>query len=218
MSYGVDIPTEVGYVYSKKYNVEHSEEGKARVVDRNETVLPALKSILWENPRGGLTKEEAVPAKGGLGEYFIKKKPKREPVELTVPEASLQHCGDGSVPYLSLSWAQTWLLHAARARRFAEDERKFDGDTKNVLDHISISHRPQGETEWIEGPPPEAMRILGGDDQKSDRDTGINHPHGTRYKPLMKRYHNIGVSRTTGIEYSTTVVEVIGVEHKETTR
>ena len=218
MSYGVDIPTEVGYTYSKKYNAVRTENGETKIVDRNETVMPELKTIFRENPRGELTATEAEQGRGGLGEYFIKKKPTTVPYELTVPEARLQHSGDGSVPYLSLSWAQTWLLHAARARRFTEDESEVESDTKNALDHISISHRPQGETEWIEGPPPEALTILGGDDQKVDSDTGISNPHGTRYKPLMKRYHNIGVSRTTGIEYSTTVVEAIGVEHKETTR
>ena len=218
MSYGTDIETEVGYIYSKKYNVERSENGETRIVDRNETGIPTLKSVYWETPRGGLVKEEVEPGKGGLGDYFIKKKPKREPVEVTVPEARMEHCGDGSVPYLSLSWVQTWLLHAARARRFTEDKHKLNVDTKNTLDHISISHRPQGETDWIEGPPPESMTILGADDQKADSDTGTSHPHGTRYKPLMKRYHNIGVSRTTGIAYTTSVIEALGVEHKETTR
>jgi hypothetical protein len=218
MSYGVDIPTEVGYIYSKKYNVERSEDGETKIVDRNENEIPKLKTIFWENPQGLITKEESEGAKGGLGGYFIKKKPKREPLNMTVPEARMHHCGDGSVPYLSLSWAQTWLLHAARARRFTEDKHKLNVDIKNALDYIRISHRPQGESDWIDGPPPKSVTILGADDQKADSDTGISHKHGTRYKPLMKRYHNIGVSRTTGIEYTTTVIEAIGIEHKETTR
>ena len=220
MAYGLDVPTEVGYIYSKKYNVEHSKDGgDSTIVDRNETEIPNLKTVLWENPRGVLLKEQIEGApRGSIGEYFMKKKPKREPMEVTVPEAHLQHCGDGSVPYLSLSWAQTWLLHAARARRFTEDKHKMKVDTTNVLDHISISHRPQGESDWIEGPAPEEVAILGIDDQKADSDTGTSHPHGTRYKPLMTRYHNLGISRTTGIEYTTTVIEAIGVEHKETTR
>eukprot|EP00536_Pseudo-nitzschia_multiseries_P009928 jgi/Psemu1/258595/estExt_Genewise1Plus.C_2890036 len=218
MAYGVDVPTEVGYVYSKKYNVEHSEDGTTNIVDRNETVLPELKTAFWENPRGELTKEQTDVSRGSIGEYFIKKKPKREPMEVTVPEARLPHCGDGSVPYLSLSWVQTWLLHAARARRFTEDKYQVSGDTKNALDHISVSHRPQGESDWIEGPVPESLTIVGLDDQKGDSDTGISHPHGTRYKPLMTRYHNVGVSRKTGIEYTTSIIEAIGIEHKETTR
>jgi hypothetical protein len=37
-------------------------------------------------------------------------------------------------------------------------------------------------------------------------------------EPLMKKFHNVGISRTTGIEYTTSVIEAVGVEHKETTR
>eukprot|EP00537_Pseudo-nitzschia_pungens_P017584 CAMPEP_0172411686 /NCGR_PEP_ID=MMETSP1061-20121228/77517_1 /TAXON_ID=37318 /ORGANISM="Pseudo-nitzschia pungens, Strain cf. pungens" /LENGTH=1010 /DNA_ID=CAMNT_0013147899 /DNA_START=211 /DNA_END=3242 /DNA_ORIENTATION=+ len=219
MAYGVDVPTEVGYVYTKKYNIEHSEDGTTKVVDRNETILPELKTALWENPRGELSTEQIEKGpRGSIGEYFIKKKPKRGPFEVTVPEARLQHSGDGSVPYLSLSWVQTWLLHAARARRFTEDKYQVSGDTKNALDHITVSHRPLGESDWIEGPVPESLTIVGVDEQKGDSDTGTSHPHGTRYKPLMTRYHNIGVSRKTGIEYSTSVIEAVGIEHKETTR
>ena len=218
MSYGLDIPTEVGYVYSKKYNVAHSKDGETRIVDRNETEIPNLKTVIWENPRGLLVTEQIEAPRGSIAEYFMKKKAKREPMEVSVPEARLQHCGDGSVPYLSLSWAQTWLLHAARARHFTEDKHSMNVDAKNALDYISISHRPQGESDWIEGPAPEEVTILGNEEQKADSDTGTSHPHGTRYKPLMKRYHNVGVSRTTGIEYTTSVTEAIGVEHKETTR
>ena len=218
MAYGLDIETEVGYTYSKKYNIEHSEDGETRIVDRNETGIPNLKIAIWEAPRGALLAEEIEAPRGSIGEYFIKKKPKRQPIELTDPKARLQHSGDGSVPYMSLSWVQTWLLHAARARRFTEDKHRLNGDMKNALDHISISHRPQGESDWIDGPAPESITILGADDQKPDSDTGTSNPHGTRYKPLMTRYHNIGVSRTTGIEYTTSVIEAKGVEHKETTR
>ena len=219
MAYGLDIPTEVGYYYSKKYNVEHSKDDEPKIIDRNETEIPQLKAVVWENPRGLLSIEQVEAPRGSIGEYFMKKKPKREPLEVTVPEARLQHCGDGSVPYMSLSWAQTWLLHAARARRFTEDQNN-SGDyyARNALDHISISHRPQGESDWIEGPAPEEVTILANDEQKADSDTGTSHPHGTRYKPFMKRYYNVGVSRTTGIEYTTSIIEAIGVEHKETTR
>ena len=78
-------------------------------------------------------------------------------------------------------------------------------------------------------------------------DTGTQHPHGTKYKPKMVRFQSsgttwatfkfgsysihlprahviflalrdLGKSRSTGMEYTTTVIEAIGVEHKETTR
>jgi hypothetical protein len=223
MAYGVDIPTEVGYIYSKKYNVETSDDGpgdRSRLVDRNETEIPALKTVLWENPRGALNTEHIEAARGSIADTLIKKKPKREPVEFTVEGARLAHSGDGSVPYLSLSWAHTWLLHAARAKRFSEDERatRHEVDAKTPLDYIAISHRPRGAVEWMDGPPPpddiEVIRkeALLTDDLLADR------PHGTRYKPAMHRYHNVGISRTTGIEYTTSVIEAIGVEHKETTR
>lgn len=84
---------------------------------------------------------------------------------------------------------------------------------QNALDHIKISHRPHGEMDWANGPP---VHSTGKEDQKrvDDSDTGTNHPHGTE----MIRYHNVGISRTTGIEYTTSVIEALGVEHKETTR
>ena len=34
----------------------------------------------------------------------------------------------------------------------------------------------------------------------------------------MHRYHTNGTSRTSGVEYTTTVIEAVSVEHKETTR
>ena len=52
----------------------------------------------------------------------------------------------------------------------------------------------------------------------TEADTGTDHPHGTRYKPEMIRFYNVGKSRTTGIVYTTSLIEAIGVEHKETTR
>jgi hypothetical protein len=225
MAYGVDIPTEVGYIYAKRYNVEPSNVDtgdRTRLVDRNESELPHLKTVLWEDPGGILTAEQIEAPRGSIAETLIKKKPKREPVELDVEVSRMAHSGDGSVPYLSLSWAHTWLLHAARAKRFSEDDAsRLDVDVKNALDYIHISHRPRGATDWVDGPATpdetdtlrkEALLQDNTDDLLADR------PHGTRYKPEMHKYHNVGVSRTTGIEYTTTVIEAIGIEHKETTR
>lgn len=210
MGYGVDIPTEVGYIYSKKIPLGHNADD---VPATNETsTVPSLKSVIWEGPKGEVTVEQIEALRGGIADHFIKKKVKRDPLD--VADAKLSHSGDGSVPYLSLSWVQTWLLHAARAKRFSDDD-KVPVDEKNVLDFIDISHRPFGGLEWVEGPPPKESE----EPKRVDTaDTGIDHPHGTRYKPEMLRYHNVGVSRTTGIEYTTSVIEAIGVEHKETTR
>ena len=79
---------------------------------------------------------------------------------------------------------------------------------------------------WKSGPPPPRMEGLAGDDNKlknlSDDEKGGEDDaipmHGTRYKPEMIRYHNVGISRTTGIEYTTTIIEASDIEHKETTR
>lgn len=191
--------------------------------------------------------EPMVESRGSIADVFAKK-PKRRPFNFTNPAAQLAHSGDGSVPYLSLSWAHTWLLHAARARRHTEDNkrqhnRKKSTEMKNALDYIQVSHRPRGELDWVDGPPPAEKEGTDKNARMID-DTGTSHPHGTRYseyivkrqarniggiafifsnrfsipEPLMKKFHNIGISRTTGIEYTTSVIEAVGVEHKETTR
>jgi hypothetical protein len=117
-AYGVDVPTEVGYLYKKD-------------VDKNETGIPHLSTVIWENPGGKLTMEAMDPPRGGIADVFVKK-PRQKQLNVTVPEARLQHCGgesriincckvlgfllsstafvsvpDGSVPYLSLAWAHT---------------------------------------------------------------------------------------------------------------
>ena len=212
MAYGVDIPTESGYMYSKKMFVD--EKGVEQKTS-NFDGLPLLKGVIWEEPNGKLTYES--PSQGGLTDSLIKKKVKREP--LSDFNQPMLHSGDGSVPYMSLAWAHTWLLHAARAKRFSTtDNGGVRVDRKNTLDHIHISHRPSGKTEWIEGPPPRKVEVVDELKLVDEGDTGTSQPHGTRYKPEMIRYHNVGTSRSTGIEYTTTVIEAIGVEHKETTR
>lgn len=213
MAYGVDIPTEVGYIYRKTYQVDGPE---GDVTSKNKTDgIPHLKAVLWEEPHGEIKLEQLEVPRGGIADHFIKKKVKKEKLETN--EAQLAHSGDGSVPYLSLSWAHTWLLHAARAKRVSEEDR-VSTDQKNALDHIEISHRPLGAMEWVEGPPPDKQQDEIKLVAEPDTDTGTDHPHGTRYKPEMIRYSNVGISRTTGIEYTTSVMEAIGVEHKETTR
>jgi len=83
-----------------------------------------------------------------------------------------------------------------------------------------VSHRPKGATKWISGAPPPIKVVLADESRKKgeDGDTGTSHPGGTKYKPEMVRFHNVGTSRKTGLKYSTSVIEAFGVEHKETTR
>ena len=201
MAYGVDIPTERGYEYRKRRKVK--QENKGNKFDGP----PVLSKVFWETP-GGLLEEQAIEAsRGSLTDALIKKKPKFEPIL----NGTQLHSGDGTIPYLSLSWAHTWLLHAIRAQRFTYG--KMEG---NILDTVQVSHRPVDELEWKVGRPPEQWSVT--KRKKTERDTGTSHPHGTKYKPQMVRFHNVGKSRQTGMEYSTTVIEAAGVEHKETTR
>lgn len=205
MAYGVDLPTEAGYVYKKTFRAgEESTESHG---------VPTLERVIWEEPNGKLSEERLEAARGTL-DSIVKKKVKREPLQA---RGRLQRSGDGTIPYLSLSWAHTWLLHGIRAQRYTQGEQQAG---TNALDDIDVSHRPKGAMEWIKGPPPTLREILTDDKakQKEDGDTGTTHPHGTKYKPEMVRYHNVGKSRKTGMKYSTTVIEAFGVEHKETTR
>jgi len=200
MAYGVDIPTEVGYVYRKSDKTDQTGPDG----------VPFLESVVWEVPGGQLEDERQEVSRNALADLLTKKKPKRR----NRREGALPYSGDGSVPYLSLSWAHTWLLHAVRALRHSGKPDELE----NPLDHIRISHRPKGAMEWQEGPPPERIIVEREKKVEESSDTGTAHPHGTKYKPEMVRYDNRGESRTTGIQYTTTVIEAIGVEHKETTR
>lgn len=208
MAYGVDRKTEVGYVY-KKSKVENA-------VTPEYDGVPDLATVLWEGEKGNIFEEQIDSVRGkSIADAIVKKKPKME----FAFKGSLLHSGDGTIPYLSLSWAHTWLLHAIRAKRNS-------GGTSpggRVLDDVEISHRPAGAMEWERGPPPSSEGQDSNDTKdtkkkKGDDDTGTNHPHGTKYKPEMLRYHNVGRSRRTTKPYSTTVIEATGVEHKETTR
>ena len=216
MAYGVDIPTEVGYIYRKtEYEGEGEETArkgkKGSKSDESYDGIPNLETAIWELPGGRLENERMETSRSTLAELITGKKPKRSDRR----QGGLAHSGDGSVPYLSLAWAHTWLLHAVRAMQHSDT---YEGP-ENPLDNIEISHRPKGAMEWVEGPPPPRIEIIGEDKKvEESSDTGTAHPHGTKYKPEMVRYHNQGTSRTTGIEYTTTVIEAIGVEHKETTR
>lgn len=199
LAYGVDVPTEIAYEYQKVEQVDHNElDGVPRL------------SVVHYEVAGGNLEEEHHTGKG-FPDLFGKKKRKRS----NHRKGSLPHSGDGSVPYLSLAWAHTWLLHAGRALRYSHPTGE---GLKNPLDEIEISHRPQGAMKWEKGPPPERAAIPIEKKVEESSDTGTSHPHGTKYKPEMIRYHNTGTSRTTGIEYTTTVIEAIQVEHKETTR
>ena len=220
MSYGVDHSTEVGYVY-KKTNIVN--DGKQATDDQEKfDDIPFMTSVVWEEKNNYHFEESKVAEQKTLKEsVLLKKKPKRRPLNGDDNKGALNHSGDASVPYISLSWAHTWLLHATRAMRHSrhfgmkEGERISDHDD-NPLDSIRVSYRPAGGKEWIEGGKPHDIDEIFS--EKEDPDTGADHPHGTKYKPEMLRYQSKGKSRSTGMEYTTAVIEAVGVEHKETTR
>eukprot|EP00563_Minutocellus_polymorphus_P014426 CAMPEP_0181053474 /NCGR_PEP_ID=MMETSP1070-20121207/18131_1 /TAXON_ID=265543 /ORGANISM="Minutocellus polymorphus, Strain NH13" /LENGTH=770 /DNA_ID=CAMNT_0023132613 /DNA_START=3 /DNA_END=2316 /DNA_ORIENTATION=- len=225
MSYGVDVPTEVGYQYFKSETI-----GEVKEDEYDGT--PRVRTVIWEEAEGKIVEEvdddeapksltDAITKKIGWG----KKKSARRVINATKP---LGHSGDGTIPYLSLSWAHTWLLHATRAMRHSRiagsesDGTQRDGtriSDKHALNNIVISHRPKGENEWIVGAgAPEETDVPNAKADDDLGDTGTAHPHGTKYKPGMIRYQSKGRSRSTGNGYTTAVIEAIGVEHKETTR
>lgn len=215
MAYGVDLPTEFAYVYKKSIRQdEKQEESSSEKYDG----VPTLEKVIWEEANGKLVTEHLEHR--SLTDTLVRRKAKREP--LPNPNIQLQHSGDGTVPYLSLSWAHTWLLHAIRAQRYSSSQQEDDDASRNALEDIHVSHRPKGAMEWVHGPPAvdsASVDVEQSDDKKNkDDDTGTTHPHGTKYKPAMVRFHNIGVSRKTGMKYSTTVIEASQIEHKETTR
>jgi len=206
MAYGVDIPTEVGYEYKKK---DDAEAKKRRKEEGEFDGIPKLSKVIWETKDGVLMEETAETARGGLADYLTKKKPKQK----YMANGTLIHSGDGTIPYISLSWAHTWLLHAIRAKRYNELDRPSSDSSERVLDDVKVTHRPEGEMEWKPGP-----SKVRWEQRKNDPDTGTSHPHGTRYKPEMVKFQTFGKSRRSGMTYSTTVIEAAGVEHKETTR
>ena len=95
-----------------------------------------------------------------------------------------------------------------------EGERISDD---NALDSIKVTYRPRGGSEWLETFS-STRNETEADDASTKDDKDKSHPHGTKYKPEMYRYQSKGKSRSTGMEYTTAVIEAVGVEHKETTR
>jgi len=214
MAYGVDVSTESGYIYRKTEragNLSSSQEYDG---------IPHLAEVIWEERGGRLFKESTTDF---VKESLLgKKRPRRDPLGDKNETKWLHRSGDGTINYMSLMWAHTWLLHATRAmmsngvgKEMIEGERL--GDPSHALERVTISHRLKGGSEWIDGLGREDL-----DDENEsgaeDEDTGTNHPHGTKYKPRMLRFESSGKSRSTGMKYTTTVIEAESVEHKETTR
>jgi hypothetical protein len=86
----------------------------------------------------------------------------------------------------------------------------------NALDSIKVTYRPKGGSDWLDIAFKNEIELISDADENNDKEQ--SHPHGTRYKPEMHRYQSKGKSRSTGMEYTTAVIEAVGIEHKETTR
>lgn len=220
MAYGVDLATEAGYIYKKTEQLVQTEDSRStkRFKKKEFDGVPSLKGVVWEKPRGKLDYESKLES---FAETLMgKKRVRRQPLKGDSGEALhwLHHSGDGTIPYLSLMWAHTWLLHAIRGAM-----KSSDTTVSILLDSIRVSHRQKGGNEWLEGYGSDPLifgrEVRGGIPIGSfDGDTGTSNPHGTKYKPKMIRFQTSGNSRLTGMKYTTTVIEAIGVEHKETTR
>ena len=218
MAYGTDVRTEVGYVYRKTTKELNATEDKESFDG-----VPFISQVIVEEQNGKLVRESLNQTKSSFTETILrKKKDTRRPLKMENGETPtwLHHSGDGTIPYISLMWAHTWLLHARRAMSTLSSKEQISNPKNNALDTIKVTHRPKGGIEWVDGygadPREEVEETANGD--KDDDDTGTSHPHGTRYKPKMVRFQSSGKSRSTGMQYTTTVIEAIGVEHKETTR
>ncbi|KAL7450618.1 hypothetical protein ACHAWC_002508 [Mediolabrus comicus] len=227
MAYGTDVPTEAGYIYKKTDRKTSVGNNSTSSLDKIDEELfdgvPEMHKVIWEEKHGRII-EESIPEPSTFTESILRKKKQTRRLLNDGKDSSLwlHHSGDGTIPYISLMWAHTWLLHATRAMRSTNHtmpmlEGERISNPNNALDSIKVSHRPKGGSDWIEG--------YGADQPNYDfesraniGDTGTSHPHGTKYKPKMVRFQSEGKSRSTGMEYTTTVIEAIGVEHKETTR
>ena len=193
MAYGVDVPTEIGFYYHKREELDGETQNKSEITDEEtdeETEsydgMPLLKQVIWEDANGVLI-EESYRVNEASSSVF-KRKPKKETLS---KRSQLPHSGDGTIPYLSLSWAHTWLLHTARAYKrmpltedwFSEIDKDFNA--KDILRNVKISHRPKGGSDWFSGPQT-SQECKGIDEECEEKDDKM-HPHGTKYKPEMLR-------------------------------
>jgi hypothetical protein len=227
MAYGCDVPTEAAYIYKKSESIESYDEASNTTADAIKfDGIPSMTHVIWEEKHGRLVLESKILEPNSFTDTILrKKKPTRRPFNVSSDEPRLHQSGDGTIPYISLMWAHTWLLHATRAMRSSNQtapmkEGERISNPNNALDSIKVSHRPKGGNEWLEGygADPRTAADISYETRSNIGDTGTQHPHGTKYKPKMVRFQSAGKSRSTGMEYTTTVIEAIGVEHKETTR
>ena len=191
MAYGVDVGTEVGYVYRKS---EQLDTDNSTIMKKENSFdgIPQMSQVIMELRNGVLMKRQ-LNETSTFTETILRKKKKDKFRPLKTDTGWLHHSGDGTIPYISLMWAHTWLLHATRAMRslgsnMLKGERM--SNPTNALDTIKVSHRPKGGNEWEEGYGKDPRDYEDEASAKDDDDTGTSHPHGTKYKPKMVRFQS----------------------------
>ncbi|GMH97100.1 hypothetical protein TrVE_jg9063 [Triparma verrucosa] len=195
LAYGTNLPTEIGYTYTKE---------AARVPQD----LPEVREVIWEEEGGKVVVEEE-----GMESTFLKLGGKKRREAMDVKEADrLTKSGDGTIPYLSLAWGHTWLLDFAR---------KGWKDDKAKTPSIEKTEKLAGYGGWSAPGENKETCIKSTDDDQCIDDilTGkeTKHPHLTQYHPKMEKWKVSGISKTNQ-KWTTTLIEADGVEHKETPR
>ena len=181
---------------------------------------PWVKEVIWEE-EGGVIVVEDLDEVGGF--FGAGRKKIRRRLDIGEEERLLRS-GDGTIPYLSLAWAHTWLLDFERG-----------GESGVGVGDIVKSHREEGGGEWkveVDVGSREMEGVGegggGGSDEGEDEkcmdgglfaDTifscGVKDVHKdlTNRDPAMEKWKIVsGDGRTT------TVIEAHKIEHKETPR
>ena len=143
---GVDIPTEIGFHYHKREEVndEKLKVDAGSTEEKRYDGMPHLKTVIWEGATGELI-EESYRVNEAASPMF-KRKPKKDLMNV---KSRFPHGGDGSIPYISLAWAHTWLLHTARAYR----RKSSSGERTLSIWPSRPSHclQTRSSTGWITG-------------------------------------------------------------------
>ena len=237
MAYGTDVPTEVGYVYPKR-----SSGGGGGGVDAEYPAGPPQPTeVVWEEEGGALLSEEieASEEQSVLSKIPVGKKRRKRRIDPEDPRGKFEKSGDGTVPYLSLSWSQTWLLDFARNPNAKVEDVEGGGKRSKAGDALASivkSVKAEGESSsWKVvsdddddtsacGPssaeadfsPPSSLP-----DFVSTSESPRPHRHLACRAPLMEKWFTSATLKSPSGKtkrYTTSVIEATKVEHRETPR
>ena len=152
MAYGCDVPTEAAFVYKK---TEHFDASLNNTTSKNEEFdgIPTVSHVMWEEQHGKLILESKESS--SFTDAILRKKRQMRQIFNVSDQPQLHQSGDGTIPYISLMWAHTWLLHATRAVQTSNQTTPLkDGERisnpNNALDSIKVSHRPKVSRSQVE--------------------------------------------------------------------